>query len=81
MQAAGRDLRERVHLGTFVCTLSLLVAFVTVIALIQGAGMVSFNSDRLVANGLETLGSIILLTFLATFLLVEFFLIGIPLVV
>jgi hypothetical protein len=72
--------RQEVHVGLFFFAFALVVALVAAMVLIQGAGVFTVNSDRLVLNGIETLVLVALLTFVGTFLLVEFFLIGIPII-
>jgi hypothetical protein len=78
MPPPPRELREQVHVWSFLCSFGLLVAMVTVLGLLQGAGVVTFNSDRAVLNGVELLVLIVLLTVVGTMGLVQFFLIGIP---
>ena len=76
----NHQLRDRVHLGSFLCNLCVFIAILAVIILLQGSGILNLNSERLAFNTLELIGAIFFLTFLATFLVFEFFLIGIPLI-
>lgn len=71
-------LRDRVHLGSFLCNLALIISVVAVLTIFQGSGILSVSSDRLALNTVELIAMIFLLTVLATFFLFEFFLIGIP---
>ena len=70
--------REHVNICNFLVTLVLFGAILALLVMLQGNGLVSLSSDKLVANSLELILLLLLLAFVATFLLVEFFLIGIP---
>lgn len=70
------ELREQVHLWSGVCTFALLIAIITVLALLQGVGVVSFNSDRAVLNGVELLVTLLMLAIIFSMGLYKFFLIG-----
>lgn len=68
--------REQAHLCSFVFNFVVLAAVVAVVVVLQGTGYINLHSDKLVTNSLELVALLGVLAFLATYLIVEMFLIG-----
>lgn len=70
--------RRTVYLCSFVFNVIVVAAILAILAMLQGQGMLALSSEKVIFNSAETLIAIGILALLATFLLVEFFLIGLP---
>ena len=70
--------RRSFHVCNFVFSFVVISVVVAVLTLLQGNGMLALSSERVIMNTGETLFFIGILAILATFLLIEFFLIGLP---
>lgn len=70
--------RRTVNICNFFFTVVSVAVILAILVMLQGQGELALSSEKVIFNTAETLFLIGGLAFLSTYLLIEFFLIGIP---